>query len=75
MSRSFKKNPIWKEGKSWRWEKTLMNRHNRTVARQALRDGKIPDPTNKKICSMDFDYCKYYIDKVEASKSPKLLRK
>lgn len=75
MSRSFKKKPIWKEGKSWRWEKTLMNRHNRTVARQALRDGKIPDPKNKKICSMDFDYCKYYIDKVEASKNPKLLRK
>ena len=75
MSRSFKKNPIYKEGKSWKWEKTLMNRHNRTVARQAIRDGKTPVPTDKKICSLDFDYCRYYKDKRTALEYPKLLRK
>lgn len=75
MSKSFKKNPICKEGKSWKWEKTLMNRHNRTVARQAIRDGKTPVPTDKKICSLDYDYCRYYIDKRTALEYPKLLRK
>ena len=75
MSRSFKKTPIYKEGKSWKWEKTTMNRHNRTVARQAILDGKAPIPTDKKICSMDYDYCKHYIDKGSALEFPKLLRK
>lgn len=75
MSRSNKKHPFWKEGKSWRWEKKWMNRYNRNLAKQAIRNGEIPNPSCWKICSMDFDYEKCYIDKNLAQEFPKLLMK
>lgn len=74
MSRSVKKHPIWKYG-SWRWEKQTMNRYNRKIARQAMRNGLEPSPKEKKICSWDFDYCKSYLSKEYLRKWPYLIRK
>lgn len=75
MSRSVRKHRIAKAGDSWHWDKKMINRYNRNVARQSLRNDREPNPTDKKLCSIDYDYCKYYYTKDEIKEFPKVMRK
>ena len=79
MSRSVKKHLITKYGGknriSWKKWKTLINRYNRRVSKQNCLKGEDLYQKDKKLCSWDFDFCKWYYSQKDLVKFPRVKRK
>ena len=76
MSRSRRKHRLLKfDGGSWSIGKAIANRHNRSVAKQILRNGGDIFPKDRMLCAWDSEYFKFYYTKEEERKYYKYRRK
>ena len=79
MSRSIKKHLIsgvlGNNRKSMKEWKTFANRFNRRKAKLRIKRGCYSAIKYKKICSWDWDLCKYYFSERDLDTFPKVRRK
>lgn len=79
MSKSIRKHTIFKYGgstrESWKSWRTFANRYNRRIAKSVLRHGEEHFPMERKLCSWDWDFCKWYFSKEDVQDNYKLKRK
>lgn len=79
MSKSIRKHTIFKYGcstrESWKSWRTFANRYNRRIAKRVLGCGEEHFPKARKLCSWDWDFCKWYFSKNDVQDNYKLKRK
>lgn len=79
MSRSMKKHIITKFGCKtrdlWKEFKTSANRYNRRKAKEVIFRGEEILPKARKLCSWDYEFCRWHFTKDDADDNYRLRRK
>lgn len=60
MSRSIKKHPFFKTGRSWKTWKRTLHKRNRASESDELRHGREPEKF-RTLKSMDYEFTKHYV--------------
>ena len=60
MSRSIKKHPFFKTGKSWKTWKRMVHKMNRASENDNLRHGREPEKF-RTLKSIDYEFKKHYV--------------